>query len=320
LEQNFDLPRIPSKLPPYEIVKLVLKHAKAIRQQKTYQKASSMPPSNLFDPPNPSLMIEDLEFFTESQDVQACGPTNNYLSNSSNQSSIIEDYEEWATKVDETTLNEYVEAFKNSLEEPSNCVEPALTGFESCAMGVSERTLCDHVEAQPNSIKGQSTDVTERTFSGHVGAQQNSIDNELDGAKLASAGPVLLSQHNAYSKSKDVNIQEPHAIDELSNLSINPSPTPLFHIEIRSPLGVQDVGDVFSKLSIFFNDGWTLSFYPKCQAPTSLHESNLTVERQLETTHTIISLQKFGDVQLGDKWLVLQDFIDGGWKLSIFKK
>jgi len=31
-------------------------------------------------------------------------------------------------------------------------------------------------------------DVTERTFSEHVGAQQNSIDNELDGAKLASAG------------------------------------------------------------------------------------------------------------------------------------
>ncbi len=38
------------------------------------------------------------------------------------------DYEEWATKVDETTLNEYVEALENSLEEPSNWVEPALTG------------------------------------------------------------------------------------------------------------------------------------------------------------------------------------------------
>jgi len=33
------------------------------------------------------------------------------------------DYEEWATKVDE-----YVKALENSLEEPSNCVEPALTG------------------------------------------------------------------------------------------------------------------------------------------------------------------------------------------------
>jgi hypothetical protein len=200
------------------------------------------------------------------------------------------DYEEWAAKVNETTLNDYVEALANSLEEPSNCVQPALTGFESCAMGVSERTLCDHVEAQPNSIKGQST------------------------------GPVLFSQHNAYPKSKDVNIQEPHAIDELSNLSTNPSPIPLFHIEIRSPLGVQVVSDDFSKLSIFGNDGWTVSFHPKCQASTSLHESNLTVERQLETTYTFISLQKFGDVQLVDKWLVLQDFIDRGWKLSLFKK
>jgi hypothetical protein len=221
------------------------------------------------------------------------------------------EYEEWPTRV---------EALENSLEEPSNWVELALTGFESCGMGISERTLCDHVEAQPHSIKGQSTDVTERTFSEHVGAQQNSIYNELDGAKLASAGHVLFSQHNANSKSKDVNILEPHAIDELSNLSTNPSPTPSFHIEIRPPLGVQDVSDVFSKLSIFFNDGWTLSFHPKCQAPTSLHESNLTVERQLETTHTFISLQKFGDVQLGDKWLVLQDFIDRGWKISVFKK
>jgi len=33
------------------------------------------------------------------------------------------DYEEWATKVDE-----YAKALENSLEEPSNCVEPALTG------------------------------------------------------------------------------------------------------------------------------------------------------------------------------------------------
>jgi hypothetical protein len=137
---------------------------------------------------------------------------------------------------------------------------------------------------------------------------------------LNHAGPVLFSQLNAYSKSKDVNIQEPHANDELSTLSTNPSPTPLFHIEIRSPLGVQDVSDVFSKLSIFFNDGWKFFFDPKCQAPTSLHESNLTDERQLETTHTFISLQKNGDVQLGDKWLVLQDFIDHGWKLSVFKK
>jgi hypothetical protein len=215
---------------------------------------------------------------------------------------------------------EWVELLKNPLEEASNWVELALTGFESCAMGVSERTLCDHVEAQPSSLRGQSTDVTERTFSEHVGAQQNSIDNELDGAILASAGPVLFSQLNAYSKSKDVNIQEPHANDELSTLSTNPSPTPLFHIEIRSPLGVQDVSDVFSKLSIFFNDGWKFFFDPKCQAPTSLHESNLTDERQLETTHTFISLQKNGDVQLGDKWLVLQDFIDHGWKLSVFKK
>jgi hypothetical protein len=37
------------------------------------------------------------------------------------------DYEEWAAKVNETTLNEYVEALANSLEEPSNCVQPALT-------------------------------------------------------------------------------------------------------------------------------------------------------------------------------------------------
>ncbi len=90
LEQYSELPRIPSELPRDEIVEFVLKCAKVIQQQETYQKASSMPPSNLFDPPNPSLMIEDLEFFTESQDVQACDPTNNYLSNSSNQSLIIE--------------------------------------------------------------------------------------------------------------------------------------------------------------------------------------------------------------------------------------
>ncbi|KAH8973213.1 hypothetical protein BDL97_01G033600 [Sphagnum fallax] len=279
-----------------------------------------MPPSNVFDPPNPSLMIEDLEVFTKSQDVQACDPTNNYLSSLSNQSLSIEDYEECATRVDETTLNEYVEALKNSLEEPSNCVQPALTGFESCTMGVNERTLCDHVEAQPNSIEDQSTDVTGRTFSEHVGTQQNSIHNELDSAKLASAGRVLFSQHNAYPKNKNVNIQEPHAIDELSNLSTNPSPTPLFHIEIRSPLGVQDDSDDFSKLRIFVNDGWTLSIDPKCQAPTSLQESNLAIERQLETTHTFISLKKIGDVQLGDEWLVLKDFIAHGWKLNIFQK
>jgi len=90
LEQYIDLPRIPSEIPLDEIVEFILKCAKAIQQQETYQKASSMPPSNLFDPPNPSLMIEDLEVFMESQDVQACDPTNNYLSNPSNQSLIIE--------------------------------------------------------------------------------------------------------------------------------------------------------------------------------------------------------------------------------------
>jgi hypothetical protein len=90
LEQYIDLPRIPSELPSDEIVEFVLKHAKAIQQQETYRKASSMPPSNLFDPPNPSLMIEDLEVFMVSEDIQACDPTNNYLSNSSNQSLIIE--------------------------------------------------------------------------------------------------------------------------------------------------------------------------------------------------------------------------------------
>jgi hypothetical protein len=45
-----------------------------------------MPPSNVFDPPNPSLMIEDLEVFTKSQD----DPTNNYLSSPYNQSLSIE--------------------------------------------------------------------------------------------------------------------------------------------------------------------------------------------------------------------------------------
>jgi hypothetical protein len=90
LEQYIDLPRIPSELPPYEIVKFVLKCAKDIRRQETYQKACSMPPSNVFDLPNPSLMIEDLEVFTKSQDVQACDPTNNYLSSPSNQSLSIE--------------------------------------------------------------------------------------------------------------------------------------------------------------------------------------------------------------------------------------
>jgi hypothetical protein len=49
-----------------------------------------MPPSNVFDPPNPSSMIEDLEVFTESQDVPPCDPTNNYLSSPSNQSLSIE--------------------------------------------------------------------------------------------------------------------------------------------------------------------------------------------------------------------------------------
>jgi len=145
LERYIDLPRIPSELPLDEIVEFILKCAKAIQQQETYQKARSMPPSNLFDPLNPSLMIEDSEVFMESQDVQACDPTNNYLCNPSNQSLNTEDDEEW------------VELLKNPLEEASNCVEPALTGFESCAMGVSERTLYDHVEAQPNSIRGQST-------------------------------------------------------------------------------------------------------------------------------------------------------------------
>jgi len=36
-------------------------------------------------------------------------------------------------------------------------------------------------------------DFTERTFSEHVGAQQNSIDNELDVAKLASAGKYFIA-------------------------------------------------------------------------------------------------------------------------------
>jgi len=68
-------------------VEFVRKYANDIRQQETYQEASSMPPLNLFDP---SLMIEDFEVFMESQDVQACDPTTNYLSNPSNQSLIIE--------------------------------------------------------------------------------------------------------------------------------------------------------------------------------------------------------------------------------------
>jgi hypothetical protein len=111
LEQDIDLQQIPSKLPPDKIVELVLKCAKDIRQQKTYQKACSMPPSNVFDPPNPSLMIEDLEVFTESQDVQACDPTNNYLSSPYNQSLSIEDYEDWATMVDGTTSNRVLPEF-----------------------------------------------------------------------------------------------------------------------------------------------------------------------------------------------------------------
>ncbi len=36
-------------------------------------------------------------------------------------------------------------------------------------------------------------DVTERTFSEHVGAQQNSTHNELDGARLASAGKYFIA-------------------------------------------------------------------------------------------------------------------------------
>jgi len=36
-------------------------------------------------------------------------------------------------------------------------------------------------------------DFTERTFSEHVGAQQNSIHNELDSAKLASAGKYFIA-------------------------------------------------------------------------------------------------------------------------------
>jgi hypothetical protein len=86
LEQDINLQQIPSELPPYKIVELVLKRAKDIRQQKTYQKACSMPPSNVFDPPNPSCDIQDLEVFTESQD----DPTNNYLSSPYNQSLSIE--------------------------------------------------------------------------------------------------------------------------------------------------------------------------------------------------------------------------------------
>jgi hypothetical protein len=90
LERYIHLPRISSELPPSKIVELVLNRAKAIRQQETYHKACSMPPLNVFDPLNPILMIEDLEVFTESQDVQACDPTNNYLSSPSNQSLSIE--------------------------------------------------------------------------------------------------------------------------------------------------------------------------------------------------------------------------------------
>ncbi len=90
LERYIHLPQISSELSPYEIVEFVLKCAKDIQQQETYQKACSMPPSNVFDPPNPSSMIEDLEVFTESQDVQPCDPTNNYLSSPFNQSLSIE--------------------------------------------------------------------------------------------------------------------------------------------------------------------------------------------------------------------------------------
>jgi len=86
LEQDINLQQIPSELPPYKIVELVLKRAKDIQQQKTYQKACSMPPSNVFDPPNPSCDIQDLEVFTKSQD----DPTNNYLSSPYNQSLSIE--------------------------------------------------------------------------------------------------------------------------------------------------------------------------------------------------------------------------------------
>jgi len=106
LEQYIDLPRIPSELPLDKIVEFILKCAKAIQQQETYQKASSIPPSNLFDPPNPSLMIEDLEVFMESQDVQACDPTNNYLSNPSNQSLIIEGISISLTYQDGPTCNQ----------------------------------------------------------------------------------------------------------------------------------------------------------------------------------------------------------------------
>jgi hypothetical protein len=90
LERYIDLPRFPSELPPDKIVELVRKHAEDIRQQETYQKSSSTPPLNPFDPPNPRLSIEDLEVFMESQDFQACDPTSKYLSNPSNQSLIIE--------------------------------------------------------------------------------------------------------------------------------------------------------------------------------------------------------------------------------------
>jgi hypothetical protein len=90
LERYIHLQRISSELPPSEIVELVRNHAKAIGQQETYQKACSMPPSDVSHPPNPSLTIEDLEVFTESQDVQAWDPTNNYLSSPSNQSLSIE--------------------------------------------------------------------------------------------------------------------------------------------------------------------------------------------------------------------------------------
>jgi hypothetical protein len=111
LEQDIALPQISSKLPPCKIVELVLKCVKDIRQQEPSQKACSMPPSNVFDPLNPSLMIEDLEVFTQSQDVQACDPTNNYLSSPSNPSLSIEDDEDWATRVVEAISNRVLPEF-----------------------------------------------------------------------------------------------------------------------------------------------------------------------------------------------------------------
>ncbi len=116
MKQYIDLPRIPSELPPYEIVEFVLKRAKAIRQQETYHKACSMPPSNVFDPLNPSLMIEDLEVFTESQDVQACSMPPSNVFDPLNPSLMIEDLEVFTESQDVQACD----PTNNYLSSPSN--------------------------------------------------------------------------------------------------------------------------------------------------------------------------------------------------------